>query len=389
MISPEPHARLMLQLDREAVHVEIDEALLLVEPIKEWVQSDYERMVRKAKEEQVQAALLRRQRDKAQKTVSKGFFEQLGERVLDNLALSITNVHVRYEDDFTTPQRPFAVGLTLGKLTALTRSNDSDSSGSSAAQEAQGGSRAAADGAVHKAVEVHTLAIYWDSEGNAADWFGGVDVSEPAVLARFVSYIAAASEAAAAAGTVGGGNEGSDIPILDSPAMAEVPRRPRSASSGSPVSKYLLAPLSAAMELVMAKDGGQGGGGEQSVERPLFELSVELREIYVELYEDQCARMPSPSHCDARMAGCACHMGLTFIDAARTRAHVHTCTRAHAHTRTCAHAHTRASTTHMCTTQLHVHTRQEPSAYTYTHQVPVYHDRPGLHGLVRALVPVP
>lgn len=37
-----------------------------------------------------------------------------------NLQLSITNIHVRYEDDVTNPGHPFSCGITLDKLAAAT-----------------------------------------------------------------------------------------------------------------------------------------------------------------------------------------------------------------------------------------------------------------------------
>jgi hypothetical protein len=57
-------------------------------------------MVRKGKEELVQAALLQRQKEEHEQSgeAKRGFFGRLEERVLDNLAIEITRLHVRYEE---------------------------------------------------------------------------------------------------------------------------------------------------------------------------------------------------------------------------------------------------------------------------------------------------
>ncbi|KAK9819963.1 hypothetical protein WJX72_004515 [[Myrmecia] bisecta] len=49
-----------------------------------------------------------------------GRFRAIADTVLGNLQLSITNVHVRYEDDQSNSKAPFACGLTLQKLSAHT-----------------------------------------------------------------------------------------------------------------------------------------------------------------------------------------------------------------------------------------------------------------------------
>lgn len=47
---------------------------------------------------------------------SDGFVAKLAAQILQNLHVTIEDVHVRYEDDVTQPGRPFAVGVTLQKL---------------------------------------------------------------------------------------------------------------------------------------------------------------------------------------------------------------------------------------------------------------------------------
>jgi len=44
------------------------------------------------------------------------FAEKLFTNVVKNLELTITNIHVRYEDSVTNPSCPFSVGVTLHEL---------------------------------------------------------------------------------------------------------------------------------------------------------------------------------------------------------------------------------------------------------------------------------
>lgn len=54
-------------------------------------------------------------KDAAQDT----FTEKLVTNVIKNLEVKITNIHVRYEDTFTNPQKPFSVGVTLREISCL------------------------------------------------------------------------------------------------------------------------------------------------------------------------------------------------------------------------------------------------------------------------------
>ena len=44
------------------------------------------------------------------------FTERLQMQILRNLELKISNIHIRYEDDFSKPEHPFSTGFTLNKI---------------------------------------------------------------------------------------------------------------------------------------------------------------------------------------------------------------------------------------------------------------------------------
>lgn len=48
-----------------------------------------------------------------------GFISQLTTKIVDNLQVSIKNIHVRFEDHISDPGHPFAAGITLKELSAF------------------------------------------------------------------------------------------------------------------------------------------------------------------------------------------------------------------------------------------------------------------------------
>jgi vacuolar protein sorting-associated protein 13A/C len=57
--------------------------------------------------------------DAAEDAKNDTFANQLLTKILNNLQFSITNIHIRYEDDVATNHR-FAAGITLSELSAIT-----------------------------------------------------------------------------------------------------------------------------------------------------------------------------------------------------------------------------------------------------------------------------
>ncbi|GAB2216278.1 hypothetical protein Droror1_Dr00024048 [Drosera rotundifolia] len=74
--------------------------------------------------------------------------------VIGNLKITISNVHIRYEDPMSNPGRPFACGLTLAKLAAVTMDD-------------QGNETFDTSGALdklRKSLQLERLAVYHDSD---------------------------------------------------------------------------------------------------------------------------------------------------------------------------------------------------------------------------------
>jgi len=61
-------------------------------------------------------ALQRSLRNEAEELAKAGFTERLMNRIVDNIELTVKNVHVRYEDSVTNPEHAFALGMTWESL---------------------------------------------------------------------------------------------------------------------------------------------------------------------------------------------------------------------------------------------------------------------------------
>jgi vacuolar protein sorting-associated protein 13A/C len=55
---------------------------------------------------------------------SDSFTNQLVSKIIDNLQISLNNIHVRYEDDISNPGHPFAAGVTLSEISAISTNDE-------------------------------------------------------------------------------------------------------------------------------------------------------------------------------------------------------------------------------------------------------------------------
>ncbi|XP_018021459.1 vacuolar protein sorting-associated protein 13C [Hyalella azteca] len=57
--------------------------------------------------------------NKATTPADDGYLEKLIAQVVRNIQVTITDVHVRYEDNISTPEHPFSFGVTLASLSVI------------------------------------------------------------------------------------------------------------------------------------------------------------------------------------------------------------------------------------------------------------------------------
>ncbi|XP_010266663.1 PREDICTED: uncharacterized protein LOC104604129 isoform X2 [Nelumbo nucifera] len=148
-------------LGKEPVIVLIDRVFVLACPVPDgWTlkAEDREKLF-EAKLKQIEEAELATLEAKARSKVenSAGGNSWLGSliaTIIGNLKISISNVHIRYEDSISNPGHPFSSGVTLAKLAAVTTDDHGnetfDTSG--------------ALDKLRKSVQLERLAVYHDSD---------------------------------------------------------------------------------------------------------------------------------------------------------------------------------------------------------------------------------
>ncbi|XP_042953951.1 uncharacterized protein LOC122290372 isoform X2 [Carya illinoinensis] len=143
------------RLGQDPVLVYLDRIFLLAEPETQ-VEGSSEDAVQEAKKRRVQEMELklleRSQRLKSE--MNKSWLGSLVNTIIGNLKLSISNIHIRYEDLESNPGHQFAAGITLEKLSAVTVDDNEEET------FVTGGSL----DCVQKSVELDQLAVYLDSD---------------------------------------------------------------------------------------------------------------------------------------------------------------------------------------------------------------------------------
>ncbi|EOA17894.1 hypothetical protein CARUB_v10006303mg [Capsella rubella] len=143
------------RLGQEPVVVYLDRIFVLAEPATD-VEGCSEDSIQEAKRNlirEMETKLVERAR-RLQTEMNKSWMGSLVNTIVGNLKLSISNIHIRYEDLESNPGHPFAAGVTLEKLSAVTI----DESGKETF--ITGGTL----DSIQKSVELDRLAFYLDSD---------------------------------------------------------------------------------------------------------------------------------------------------------------------------------------------------------------------------------
>ncbi|CAH1799949.1 unnamed protein product [Owenia fusiformis] len=92
--------------------------------------------------------------EKGEETESndQGFFDSLAATIVNNIQVFVKNIHIRYEDNVTIPNQPFAFGVTLKNFSAETTNSQW--------QVTQIDSNAQV---IHKQVKLDSLSAYWNA----------------------------------------------------------------------------------------------------------------------------------------------------------------------------------------------------------------------------------
>ena len=142
------------------VKVNIEDVFLLAAP-KEDAAYDEEEERKRAhavKMEKLENAELLKERNsealsQEEQQKNQSFTDSLVTAIVDNLQVVIKNIHLRYEDSMSAPGHPFAIGLTLKELSAV-----------STDEKWTPTFIKAASGTTHKLATLGSLAFYWNTD---------------------------------------------------------------------------------------------------------------------------------------------------------------------------------------------------------------------------------
>ncbi|KAI1358803.1 hypothetical protein F5Y08DRAFT_104397 [Xylaria arbuscula] len=156
------------------VKVFIEDVFLLASPKEEaaYDAEEEDRRKQRIKMEKLDSAELLKERNQEglsqeEQKKSQSFTESLVTKIVDNLQVTVKNIHIRYEDSISAPGHPFALGATLGEFSAV--STDGQWKPTFIQNTSQ---------TTHKLATLASLAVYWNTD---SDLFGsGREVSEGA-----------------------------------------------------------------------------------------------------------------------------------------------------------------------------------------------------------------
>ncbi|KAI1823936.1 vacuolar protein sorting-associated protein 13 [Xylaria intraflava] len=142
------------------VKVFIEDVFLLASPKEEaaYDADEEDRRKQRIKMEKLDSAELIKERaqeglSQEEQKKSQSFTESLVTKIVDNLQVTVRNIHIRYEDSISAPGHPFALGVTLEEFSAIS------TDGQWVPTFIQNTSKT-----THKLAKLAALAVYWNTD---------------------------------------------------------------------------------------------------------------------------------------------------------------------------------------------------------------------------------
>ncbi|GAW22149.1 hypothetical protein ANO14919_116840 [Xylariales sp. No.14919] len=142
------------------VKVFIEDVFLLASPKEEaaYDAEEEDRRKQRIKMEKLDSAELIKERNQEglsqeEQKKSQSFTESLVTKIVDNLQVTVKNIHVRYEDSISAPGHPFALGATLEEFSAVSTDGQWEPT------FIQNTSKT-----THKLATLAALAVYWNTD---------------------------------------------------------------------------------------------------------------------------------------------------------------------------------------------------------------------------------
>ncbi|KAG4417512.1 hypothetical protein IFR04_009324 [Cadophora malorum] len=175
----------------QPVQVYIEDVFVLAAPKEdaEWDEEEEERRRQAVKIEKLDSAEMLKDRNQEgmsqeEQQKSQSFTDSLVTKIVDNLQITVKNIHVRYEDSISAPGHPFALGLTLQEFSAI--STDGKWKPTYIQDTV---------GPTHKLATLGALAVYWNTDtpllgtGREAEVPGAAVVPHDEMLEKFREMI--------------------------------------------------------------------------------------------------------------------------------------------------------------------------------------------------------
>ncbi|KAH6673104.1 putative vacuolar protein sorting-associated protein 13 [Halenospora varia] len=184
----------------QPVQVDIEDVYLLAAPKEdaEYDEEEEERRRQAVKIEKLDSAEILKDRNQEgmsqeEQQKNQSFTESLVTKIVDNLQVTVKNIHIRYEDSISAPGHPFALGLTLQEFSAV--STDGEWKPTYIQDSA---------GPTHKLATLEALAVYWNTDtsllgtGREAEIPGAQVASHDEMLTKFKEMIVRGEDPSAA-----------------------------------------------------------------------------------------------------------------------------------------------------------------------------------------------
>lgn len=145
-------------LKGKPVRVLVDNVFVLARPRSASVDVDEdeeEERTQAVKQSKLASAELIGQDQIGNDAKQESFTQSLVTKILDNLQITVRNIHIRYEDKLSNPQHPFSAGITLSEFSAV--STDENWTPTFIQNSSQG---------IHKIARLDSLSLYWDTDSD-------------------------------------------------------------------------------------------------------------------------------------------------------------------------------------------------------------------------------
>lgn len=103
-----------------------------------------------------------------ERTQKASYIQQLTAKIVDNIEITLTNVHIRYEDSLTYAHTVISAGITLAAISLTT--TDDQWNEAFVARESK--SRTSA---IHKLGRLENIGVYWNTQSKGLDSLKGQD----------------------------------------------------------------------------------------------------------------------------------------------------------------------------------------------------------------------